>query len=151
MLAEPTQVTALTLEDIQKHLLSATVDRYWREPQWDPKQDVALTIIETVRHVKQARSALRPNQSQEAPEHLEAALQSLKGLQGINAHKTATPEQQAHFEQAWQSLEQARISLCANLYEKMRPGLGSMKDGPPDLSMRPYMMKHGLWPKEDQC
>ena len=131
MLAEPTQVTAQTLEDIQKHLVSATVDRYWREPQWDRKQDVALTIIETIRHVKQARSALGPDQSQKVPQHLEAAVQALKGLQRVDTRQPATPEQQAHFEQAWQSLEQARISICTNLYEKMRPGFGSMKDGPP--------------------
>lgn len=149
MLAEPTQVTALTLEDIQKHLVSTTVDRYWREPQWDPEQDVALTIIETVRHIKQARSALRPDQSQEAPEHMEAALQSLKGLQGVTATKPATPEQQTHFEEAWRHLEDARLSLCVTLYDRLHPMIGSMKGGPPDLSQRPHMMKHGLWPKEE--
>lgn len=138
----------LNLESIQKHLESATIERYWREPQWDPDQDVALTIVETIQRVKQTKATLRPDQQAEAPQHLDAALQALKSLTNVNSANPATLEQQTNFEQAWQSLEQARIALCVTMLDRLHPMIGTI-EGPPDLSSRPYMMKHGLWPKED--
>ena len=42
-------VNALTLENIQEHLESATVDRYWHRTQWDHDQDPNQTIAETIR------------------------------------------------------------------------------------------------------
>ncbi len=57
----------LNLESIQEHLESATIERYWREPQWDPGQDVALTIVETIQRVKQTKALLRPDKRAEAP------------------------------------------------------------------------------------
>lgn len=138
----------LNLESIQQHLESATIERYWREPQWNPEQDVALTIVETIQQVEQTKAALRPDQQSEAPQHLEAALQALKPLTVVNPADPATPEQQANFEQAWKSLEQARIALCVTMLDRLHPMIGTI-EGPPDLSSRPYLMKHGLWPKED--
>ena len=149
MLIEQTEVTALTLEDIQKQLQSVTIDRYWREPQWGPGHDVDLAMAKTIHQVKVARAALRPDQPQETTESLDAALQSLKRLEAIDAAQPAPPEQQAHFEQAWRHLEDARLSLCVTLYDRLHPMTGSMKGGPLDLSQRPHVMKHGLWPKEE--
>lgn len=152
MLIEQTAINAQTMEDIQNHLESTTIDHYWREPQWDPQQDVALTIAETIQQVKQANSLLRPEQRESAPEHLEAASQALKQLTGVNSRNPATPEQQMAFEQAWRHLEDARLALCVTAYERLRPILGIVKDAPPDLSSHPYMWKHNLISKEDeQC
>ena len=144
-------VNALTLENIQNQLESATVDRYWRRPQWDHDQDVNATIAETIRQSEQAQAALSMDQRQKADQHLTAGIQALKALGPIEPLCPADPEQQANFELAWESLEHARISLCTTAYERLRPVIGIIEDGPPDLSMRPHMMKHGLWPKECKC
>ena len=143
-------VNALTLEGIQKHLESATVDRYWRQPQWDPEQDPNQTIAEAVKQTQQAQAALTPEQRQKAHHHLTAGIQALKTLGQIDPRCPAAPEDQASFELAWKELENARIELCETLYERIHPIIGTI-EGPPDLSSRPYMMKHGLWPKECKC
>ena len=143
-------VNALTLENIQNQLESATVDRYWRRPQWDHDQDLNQTIAETIRQAEQARANLSPEQGQKADQHMAAGIQALKMLGTIEPHSLALPDQQTSFELAWENLENARIELCETLYERIHPLIGTI-DGPTDLSSRPYMMKHGLWPKECKC
>lgn len=146
MLTEPTAVTAQTLEEIQKHLESATANKTTHLKEWNTKQDVALTVAETLRQVQLAQSCLKSNGHKghkDTSHHLKQSVQALKELEDADSHRPATPEQQANYRLAWSHLEDARISLCTTLYEKMRPAIGIIQ-GPPDLSSRPYMTKHGL-------
>ena len=154
MVAQDTEiqpVNALTLENIQKQLESATVEPFGYPLQWSSQQSVARTLAETIRQMTDAQAQLAPEQSQAADAHLTASIMALKELKDAEPNGTATPEQKAEFDLAWHHLEKARQSLCINAYERMRPLIGIIKDGPPDLSMRPHMMKHGLWPKESPC
>ena len=154
MLARQTEtppVNALTLENIQKQLESATVEPFGYPLQWSSRQNVAQALSETIRQINQTQARLTPEQSQKAAVHLAASIDALKTLESAKPKGMAMPEQQTCFDQAWENLEQARLSLCINAYERLRPSIGIIKDGPPDLSSRPYMIKHGLWPKEEQC
>ena len=149
MHAQP--VNALTLENIQKQLESAAVEPFDCPLQWKPRTEVAQTLAKAIQEVKHAQARLTPEQNQKAAIHLTASINTLKALAAAEPQGTAVPEQQTCFDQAWENLEQARLSLCINAYERLRPSIGIIKNGPPDLSSRPYMMKHGLWPKECKC
>ena len=147
---ETQPVNALTLENIQKHLESTTINPFGYPIQWNPQQNPTQALTETIQQMKQSQAQLSPEQSQAAAAHLTASIHALKELKDTEPGGTASPEQKASFDLAWSQLEKARQSLCISLYERMRPLIGII-EVPPDLSSRPYMMKHGLWSKEDQC
>ena len=152
MLAQDTEsppINALTLEDIQKHLESAAVEPFSDPLQWSCQQNAVQTLAETIQQMKQAQARLTPEQSQETAHHLTASIDALRELKAVKLDGPATPEQKASFDLAWLHLEKARVSLCATAYERMRPLIGTIA-GPPDLSSRPYLRKHGLWPKDYQ-